>query len=421
MAKTTLKRSDPPPSTPRPPSAPSPSLLLGYRILKVLAFVVALPSAFVCLMAAIGALTDNGWARAGGAVAVVLIVPLAIADRLLPEHDPRRARGLVTDVFSVIWALIVFGFAGLAGGATRGLLQSEGDRLIENGHEKLALLAFTLGGVKLDDSAAAAPIPSGSASAGASASASSATGPADAGAALATDAGALDAGAPKPKPADKGDKTPAEIFKELSPSVVTVFVKKAGGEGSGTGFLIDKDGTLATNHHVIEGAAKVRVKFQSGAVYEEVELLVDESTADLALLKVDLDKPIDGGKVDAAPLTLGDSEAIVVGERAVSIGNPIGLEHTLTDGLVSSRRLYEGKAWIQFSAPISPGNSGGPLFNMKGEVIGVTTATLSGFMHGPAIPQNINLAVPINELKKLIHPPYPSRRKVGDATGPTHW
>ena len=88
---------------------------------------------------------------------------------------------------------------------------------------------------------------------------------------------------------------------------------------------------------------------------------------------------------------------------------------------MSSRRIYEGRAWIQFSAPISPGNSGGPLFNMHGEVIGVTTATLSGIGHGYAIPQNINLAVPVNELKKLFRPTYSGRHKFADGAAPSHW
>jgi S1-C subfamily serine protease len=117
--------------------------------------------------------------------------------------------------------------------------------------------------------------------------------------------------------------------------------------------------------------------------------------------------------VEAAPLTLGDSDAVVVGERAISIGNPLGLEHTLTDGLISSRRIYEGKQWIQMSVPVSPGNSGGPLFNMRGEVVGVTTAQIGG---GFARAQNLNLAVPVNALKKLIRSEYPQRRKFGESS-----
>jgi len=202
--------------------------------------------------------------------------------------------------------------------------------------------------------------------------------------------------------------------------VVTVFIKVHGGEGSGTGFLISPDGTIATNHHVVDGATAVQIKFMSGAKFESVELLVDSAAVDLALVRVDLKSPVDGGTpVDVPALTLGDSDAVVVGERAISIGNPLGLEHTLTDGLISSRRIYEGRPWIQMSVPVSPGNSGGPLFNMRGEVVGITTQQVLGGGGGRA--QNLNLAVPVNELKKLIQPTYPQRRKFGDGSGPSQW
>jgi S1-C subfamily serine protease len=114
-----------------------------------------------------------------------------------------------------------------------------------------------------------------------------------------------------------------------------------------------------------------------------------------------------GGRVDVRPLPLANSDDVVVGEHAIVIGNPLGLESTLTDGLISARRVYENRPWIQFSAPISSGNSGGPLINMRGDVIGVTTASLSG----APVTQNLNFAIPINELKKLVRTEYPSRRK----------
>jgi S1-C subfamily serine protease len=414
-------KSEPPPSSPRPARAPSPGFLLGYRLLKLGALVVGLPAALLCLMALVGAFTDNGWARAIGALVVAFGAPLAIADRMLPEHDPTRARGLVSDVCTVTWMLVATAFVALPGGATRPLLTREGDRLVSAGHPDMARGAYLLAGVTTEMSATPAPPEGGSASAGASASAPPVAGSASASGATSASA-APSAQKPPPK-ADPREKSPADIFKEYSPAVVTIFVKqKMGAEGSGTGFLVDREGTIATNHHVIDEAGHVRIKFQNGAVYEDVELLVDEPAVDLALVRVSLTAPLDGGpRPDAAPLTLGDSESIVVGERAVSIGNPLGLEHTLTDGLVSSRRIYEGRAWIQFSAPISPGNSGGPLFNMRGEVIGITTATLSGIGRGFAVPQNLNLAVPVNELKKLFRPTYAGRHKFADGAAPSHW
>ena len=234
--------------------------------------------------------------------------------------------------------------------------------------------------------------------------------------AQASPGGAPDAGAARPR---GDDRTPAELFQELAPSVVTIF-RKGGGDGSGTGFLVDGDGVLATNHHVIEGANQLRIKFMNGAIYDSVELLSDAPALDLALLRVDLAQPLEGGAPPPSkPLTLGDSDKVIVGERAISIGNPLGLEHTLTDGLVSARRLYEGRAWIQMSVPVSPGNSGGPLFDMRGAVIGITTQQVLGGAFGRA--QNLNLAVPVNELKKLIQPSYPQRRKFGEGNGASQW
>ncbi|MEM6994815.1 MAG: trypsin-like peptidase domain-containing protein [Myxococcota bacterium] len=130
------------------------------------------------------------------------------------------------------------------------------------------------------------------------------------------------------------------------------------------------------------------------------ELLESNPEDDLALIRIKTDAP-------AKPVTLGSSQAVTVGEPVIVIGNPIGLEHTLTDGLVSSRRLWEGKKYIQMSAPVSPGNSGGPVFNTYGEVVGVTVAKLHG--------ENLNLAVPIDKLKPMIKDEYPSAKDLGES------
>ena len=415
--------SDPPEAV--GPSRPSPGVLLVYRLLKLAAFVLALPSAVIAGMALIGAVTDNGYARLLGALLVMLAAPLFVADRLLPDHDPARARGLVSDVCAVTWSLVVFVVAGLANGSTRPLLAREGDRLVSAGYGTMATVAYVLAGVRAES--AAAPAIGGSASAS-----SSAAGPASAAAPSAVPSGSASASPtasssaaapPKPRGDRPGDKTPAELFKEVSPSVVALTAQSARGvEGGGTGFVIDRAGIIATNHHVIDRAALVKVKFQNGAVFEAQELLVDDATLDLALLRIDPAAPRDGGPpFDAAALALANSDDVVVGERAVVIGNPLGLEHTLSDGLVSSRRMWRGRAWIQFSAPIGNGNSGGPVFNLRGEVIGVATASLSAFEHGAAVAQNLNLAVPINELRKLIRSEYPGRRKLGDEAAAGRW
>ena len=411
------KKPAPRPAPRQAASPPAPAIVIGHKVLKLAGIVVGLPAAMICVMALIGGVTDNGYVRVIGALVLVLGLPLFIADRLLPNHDPTRARGLVSDVLAVSWTLATFVIAAALGGTTRPMLGREGDRLVKEGYPDVARGAFLLAGL---DATIPGPEPAPIASADASASAALSAAPVDAGAPIPGAAPILvDAGKPAVLTPKGSEKNPAELFKELAPSVVTVTIKKNGSEGGGTGFLVDNDGTIATNHHVIDAAAAVRVKFQNGTVYEDVELLIDEVAADLALIHINLATPLDGGaRPNVVPMHLGDSESVVVGEHAISIGNPLGLEHTLTDGLISSRRVYDGKAWIQFSAPISPGNSGGPLFNMRGEVIGVSTATLSSFGGGA---QNLNLAVPVNELKKLFRPVYPGRRKFGSGGGPTAW
>ena len=175
------------------------------------------------------------------------------------------------------------------------------------------------------------------------------------------------------------------------------------GMGGGTGFLIDRKGTIVTNSHVIHDSKGVQVKLKAGDWVKKVYLLSEDEEADLALIRIPASKLPE-------PLVLADSNNIKVGEHLVSIGNPLGLEHTLTDGLVSARRMLNGRKWIQMSTPISPGNSGGPIFNMQGEVVGVTTAAIGGMFTGA---QNLNLAVPINELKKMIKGKYPEQRSIG--------
>lgn len=373
----------------------------------------------VSFMSGVGAITTNLYARGIIAFVIALGVPLAIADKLLPKDDPTRGKGIVSDVLALFLLAIPLGFTAGAS-ATRPLLVAEGDRLSTEGFSSLAEVAYFLGNVRPERPASATNPTADVVDAGADATnladvevASSPDASVETPDATVTDA-AAEADAPKdPKPRPAGEKTPAELFREWSPSVVTIFVKKGDAQGGGTGFLIDEYGTIVTNHHVIEGAEYAKIKFQNGASYENIDVLVDDRTVDLAILSIDLKRPLEAGAAptDAKPIRLGDSEKIAVGERAIAIGNPLGLEHTLTDGLISARRLYEGKQWIQISVPISPGNSGGPLFNMRGEVIGIITAQIGGPF---ARAQNLNLAVPVDELKRLMKPNYPNKRKLGD-------
>ncbi len=160
----------------------------------------------------------------------------------------------------------------------------------------------------------------------------------------------------------------------------------------GSGFVIDKDGLILTNNHVVAKASSIKIKLANGKVYDAKVVGRDPKT-DLALIKV---KP---GKDFPRPVKLGDSDAIQVGDWVVAVGNPFGLGHTVTAGIISAKGRVIGAGpyddFLQTDAAINPGNSGGPLFNMKGEVVGINTAIIKGG-------QGIGFAIPINLAKKLL-------------------
>lgn len=159
----------------------------------------------------------------------------------------------------------------------------------------------------------------------------------------------------------------------------------------GSGFIIDKDGYIVTNNHVIANADEIKVKLNSGKEYDAKIIGRDPST-DIALIKIKADSSY-------SVVKLGDSDALKVGEWVVAIGNPFGLEHTVTAGIVSAKGRVIGSGpyddFIQTDASINPGNSGGPLINMKGNVIGINTAII-------ASGQGIGFAVPVNMAKEVI-------------------
>lgn len=378
---------------------PAPLRIL-FGLLKVGCIVLGLPLTVLCLMAVCGSFTANGWARLACGVLGATLIPLLLVDRLLPE-DTQRGQGLASDLLAIFFVAVPLLYAGAAHGLSARQLGLEGDRLASAGWPRVAGLAYWLGGLD----AATAPEPG--AGSGLAPHAHPDAGKAAGLGTVRRDAGPRrDAGVRRDarRPDSAPSKlTPAEIFRRFAGSVVFIKCDR----GGGTGFLIDEKGTIATNSHVIHGASEVEVKLKDGTAVKEVDLLVEDEGADLALLAIK-------GKLPPA-LRLGDSEKVVVGEPAVAIGNPLGLEHTLTDGLISARRVYRGKRWLQISVPLSPGNSGGPLFNMQGEVIGVNTARIGSF-----IAQNLNLAVPVSELKKLVKDSYPGRRSIGSAS-PGSW
>jgi serine protease Do len=164
--------------------------------------------------------------------------------------------------------------------------------------------------------------------------------------------------------------------------------------GLGTGFVVDKEGYILTNNHVAEGADEIIVKLSNNKEFKARVIGLDSKT-DLALIKID-------GAKDLTPLTLGNSDQIEVGDWVVAIGNPFGLEHTVTAGIVSAKYRQTGVAsyenYIQTDAAINQGNSGGPLMNTNGEVIGINSNIYS--QSGGSI--GIGFAIPINMAKELL-------------------
>jgi serine protease Do len=160
----------------------------------------------------------------------------------------------------------------------------------------------------------------------------------------------------------------------------------------GSGFIISTDGFILTNNHVVEKATDIRIKLQNGKEYTARVVGRDPPT-DLALIKVE------PGPGFAKPAQLGDSAAVAVGDWVMALGNPFGLGHSVTVGIISAKGRVIGAGpfddFLQTDAAINPGNSGGPLFNMKGEVVGISTAMV-------ARGQNIGFATPINTAKDLL-------------------
>jgi serine protease Do len=166
--------------------------------------------------------------------------------------------------------------------------------------------------------------------------------------------------------------------------------------GLGTGFLVDNEGTVLTNNHVIDGADSISVKLADEREFPAGVLGRDPST-DIAVLKIDAP--------NIAPLPLGDSDVAEVGDWVVAIGNPFGLSHTVSVGIVSAKGRTKTDVpldpsgyydFLQTDASINPGNSGGPLLNLRGEVIGINSAIRGGGAQG------IGFAIPINMVKQLL-------------------
>ena len=173
------------------------------------------------------------------------------------------------------------------------------------------------------------------------------------------------------------------VYKKAHAAVVTITTPT----GSGSGVLVDPSGVIVTNLHVVRGDLTATVTLANHDAYDDVEVVAVDARKDLVLLKVKAFK--------AASIILGDSDDLAVGNAVYAIGTPQGLELTMTEGIVSSLRdSGDGYGVIQTSAAISPGSSGGGLFNDRGELVGITSYRMKG--------ESLNFAVPVNYLRGML-------------------
>src|SRR4051812_19053849 len=213
----------------------------------------------------------------------------------------------------------------------------------------------------------------------------------------------------------EGGLTPRDIYKRAAPGVVFIraqvveqsqspfdfgFPQEQRGEATGSGFVIDRGGTILTNAHVVAGATKVTVQFADKHVVDARIGGRDEST-DLAVLKVSATRS------ELQSLSLGSSRSVQVGDPTIAIGNPFGLERTLTTGVVSATRRtiqapngFQIDGVIQTDAAINPGNSGGPLLDAAGRVVGINSQIETGGSGGGNV--GIGFAIPIDTAKRLL-------------------
>jgi S1-C subfamily serine protease len=211
--------------------------------------------------------------------------------------------------------------------------------------------------------------------------------------------------------ATNGGRTVQDIYRNEGRGVVFVqsqgvsggtdpFGQQQRGTATGSGFIVDKNGTIVTNAHVVDGASKVTVGLEEGGDQIPAKVLGVDNDSDVAVLK------IDPNGQDLTVLPLGDSSKAQVGDPVIAIGNPFGLQRTVTTGIVSAlQRQVDAPSGfpisnvIQTDAAINPGNSGGPLLDANGRVIGINSQIATGGGQGSV---GIGFAVPINTVKQLL-------------------
>lgn len=213
---------------------------------------------------------------------------------------------------------------------------------------------------------------------------------------------ALPAAVPGAAPADERSRTVRAVYAAASPSVVNIQTSGGGASATGTGFLIDNDGTIVTNAHVVDNAETARVRLDDNGRAVNGQVVGRDESSDLAVVRVE-QSAVKGIR----PLALAESKNVQVGDLAVAIGYPLGLDRTATAGIISGlgRSIRAPNDFsinnvIQTDAPINPGNSGGPLLDSRGRVIGVNSQIATTGNGGGSV--GIGFAVPSDTVRQII-------------------
>jgi S1-C subfamily serine protease len=200
--------------------------------------------------------------------------------------------------------------------------------------------------------------------------------------------------------ASASQRVAVNVYKRVSPAVVHIAVEGANilESGTGSGFVYDRQGHIITNNHVVTHARNIIVTF-SDDTRARAEVVGTDADSDLAVIRVDVSEPM------LVPVEMGDSDSLQVGEQAIAIGNPFGFERTMTVGVISSlgRVVPQETGFsianlIQTDAAVNPGNSGGPLLDLQGRVIGVNSFIFSE----SGVSSGVGFAIPVNTLKRIV-------------------
>jgi putative serine protease PepD len=208
---------------------------------------------------------------------------------------------------------------------------------------------------------------------------------------------------------DSGDQTAKQVYDGAKGSVAFISAETGQGTATGSGFVVSSDGKIITNEHVVDGATSVTVKLGTSGKEQSAQVLAADASKDLALLKIDA--------TNLHALSFGDSSALEVGDNVYAIGNPYGLDHTLTSGIVSALgrdiNAPDGTpitGAIQTDAALNPGNSGGALLDADGKVVGVNSQIATGgASSGEAGNVGIGFAIPAKTVQAFVEHPTSSQ------------